>query len=112
MKAWNSAKRWTDKSIKWSNGLVVEIAALVLILPSVAILALARFLGLSHALSILIAAPLYLAGFAFFLWRSWRAAKASAIRGDRHFDRLGKYDVSSEYHNTKSATAASSERRQ
>ena len=111
MKVWNIAKRWTDKSIKWSNGLVVEIALLILVLPSVAIFAVAQLFGLSHSASFLIAAPLFLAGFSFFLWRSWRSAKASTINGDRHFDRRGKYDLSKEYHNTESAIATSSEKR-
>jgi hypothetical protein len=46
------------------------------------------------------------AWYALVSWRFWRYMKETAIKGDRHYDRVGKYDLPSEYAGTESATAA------
>jgi len=43
---------------------------------------------------------------AFVAWRSWRMTKATTTRADRKYDRDGKFKLSSEYHDSYSATAA------
>ncbi len=42
----------------------------------------------------------------FFAWRCWRVLKAASLRGDRHFDRIGKLGQPPEYHASESATKA------
>lgn len=43
---------------------------------------------------------------AFTGWRGWRLVRASALRGDRAYDRGGRLDLPAEYAATRSATAA------
>ncbi len=46
------------------------------------------------------------AWFAFVGWRGWRLFRQSALRGDRRYDRSGKYLLPPEYADTESATRA------
>jgi hypothetical protein len=43
---------------------------------------------------------------ALVVWRFWRYMKEAAIKGDRHYDRVGKYDLPPEYADSESATKA------
>ena len=49
--------------------------------------------------------------FAFVSWRGWRMMKATAARGDRAYDREGKFKLAKEYSSTESTTAAKRGRR-
>ena len=44
---------------------------------------------------------------AFILWRCWVVFRQGAAKRDEWYDREGKFDLASEYHETESATAAS-----
>lgn len=52
------------------------------------------------------------AWFAFVIWRGLRLLKASALKGDRDYDRRGKYHLASEYRASESATRARRRRRE
>lgn len=49
--------------------------------------------------------------FGFVAWRGLRLLRATAGRGDREYDRQGKYDLPPEYKATESATSAARRRR-
>jgi hypothetical protein len=59
-----------------------------------------------EAVVIAIAAALGLAWYTFVAWRGWRLVRSAGVRGDRDYDRQGKYDLPSEYAATESATMA------
>lgn len=48
---------------------------------------------------------------ALVVWRLWRYIKETAIKGDRHYDRVGKYDLPPEYADSESATKAKQRRK-
>jgi len=57
-------------------------------------------------ISFAIASGMAIGWITFVAWRGIRMLKASAIQGDRNYDRAGKFKLASEYHETMSATAA------
>ena len=51
------------------------------------------------------------AWFGYVGWRAWLVFRQAAARGDRIFDRKGKFDLPPEYAGSESATKARSRRR-
>lgn len=72
------------------------------VLPGVAILAIAG----GSWLGWLVGLGLAVVWLSFIGWRSWRLMKTAALRGDRAYDRIGKFALPSEYAATESATSA------
>ena len=64
-----------------------------------------------HLLTIIIASILSLAALVFVAWRFWVVTKAQMAESDRAYDEVGKFELSSEYHETESATAAADRKR-
>jgi len=58
-----------------------------------------------------IALPLAIAWTGFAVWRLARLTKTDALKGDRAYDREGKFMLPFEYHDTESATRARQRRR-
>jgi hypothetical protein len=67
--------------------------------------------GVLEMLVIAMVVGLALAWFAFVAWRGWRLLRASGARGDRAYDRHGKFDLPSEYAASESATRATRRRK-
>ena len=59
------------------------------------------------AWAIAVAIGLCLIWFGFVAWRALRLIRASAIKGDRSYDRQNKYKLAVDYHSTESETSAS-----
>lgn len=63
-----------------------------------------------EAVFIFVAIAAFLAWSWFVGWRAWRLFRASGIRGDRKYDREGKFELPAEYASTESATQAARRR--
>lgn len=77
----------------------------ILLLPAILPLLLIATIGKTPALE--------LGGWAWFVswstfvfWRYWTYVETEAERADLRYDRKGKFQLSNEYHETESATAA------
>lgn len=103
MKAWNSLKRWTDAFM--ASGITRGKAIVVLpMLPVIPIGIIGgQDLVRQSVVPLVIATVLW---WAFIGWRGFRLMKASGIRGDRHYDRVGKLKLAKEYRDTLSATGS------
>ncbi|WP_093512414.1 hypothetical protein [Sphingopyxis sp. YR583] len=100
------ARGWTDRIIRDSASRV-ELTLLPGMLP---LLPLA-FIGQRFPLAWVIAAVWFVMWALFVSWRYLRYLKEISIKSDRHFDRVGKYDLPPEYADTESATKARQRRK-
>lgn len=74
-------------------------------------LPLAMFVGQRSLWAWGIALAWFLAWTLFTVWRYLRYLKEISIKSDRHFDRVGKYDLPPEYADSESATKARQRRK-
>ena len=103
---WLLARGWTDRVLRESASRV-ELTLLPGMLPFLPLL----FIKERFPLAWIPAAVWFVVWAVFVSWRYVRYLKEISIRSDRHFDRVGKYDLPPEYADSESATKARQQRK-
>ena len=103
---WLLARGWTDGVLR-DSGSRVELTLLPGMLPFLPTL----FFKEQFPLRWVPAAAWFVAWVFFVSWRYVRYLKEISIKSDRHFDRVGKYDLPPEYADSESATKARQQRK-
>jgi hypothetical protein len=103
---WILARGWTDGVLRDSASRV-ELTLLPGMLPFLPL----ALIGHRFPRAWIFAAVWFVAWMIFVSWRYLRYLKEISIKGDRHFDRVGKYDLPPEYADSESATAARQRRK-
>ncbi|HEY0595712.1 MAG TPA: hypothetical protein VGD20_07865 [Sphingopyxis sp.] len=103
---WILARGWTDGVLRDSASRV-ELTLLPGMLPFLPL----ALIDHQFSRAWIFAAVWFVAWTIFASWRYLRYLKEISIKGDRHFDRVGKYDLPPEYADSESATAARQRRK-
>lgn len=105
-RGWLLVRGWTDRTLR-SRGSAYRLALLPAFLPFVILAALDHVQTLSRSDWRWVAAAIWFVGWLMFVsWRFWRMLRETGPKGDRHYDREGKYDLPPEYAGSESATKA------
>lgn len=105
MKLYYGIQGWVDR--QWSTAVV---PARVLMLPAVIPLIVILMIG-PTSVSTAIGWGWFGLWNLFIFWRFWFYLREISREGDRHYDRVGKYRLDKEYHDTESATSAAERKR-
>ena len=98
-------RRWVDRDL--SNNRLRSLAMSATFLPILAIVLIAPVLpGPLKVIGWIAAVGAGSSWGAFVIWRGFKLTKAAIIRGDRAYDRTGKFALPPEYRDTESATRA------
>jgi type VI protein secretion system component VasK len=104
--AWLLVRGWTDRTLR-NRGRAWKQALLPAFLPFFILIAFDKVQTLSRDDWRWAAAAIWFVGWLLFVgWRFWRMMREAGIKGDRHYDREGKYDLPPEYADSESATKA------
>ncbi len=110
-KIWLAVRNWTDQKVRQS-GTAAEAALLPAFLPAVLVILWGQFLKIEHAFWIWSICVCWFVCWNIFAgWRLVRHLKEVSLRSDRHYDRVGKYDLPPEYADSESATKAKRRRK-
>jgi hypothetical protein len=109
-KIWLIVRDWTDRMVG-KPGTAAEAALFPALLPMVLVILADQFINSGYRTWVLVACVGWFVGWNMFAgWRYWRHLKEISLKGDRHFDRVGKYDLPPEYADSESATKAKQRR--
>ena len=110
-KLWRSIRGWVDRTIRLP-GLQAKLVLLPAFIPFPIIIFMENGLDLGRVnWTWMIGAGWLVAWYGLVAWRFWRHMKEAAIKSDRHYDRIGKYDLPAEYAETESAAGAKRRRK-
>ena len=113
MKAFVLLRRFVDWDLSRGPGVGIgNLTLLVLIVPWLTVLPLRDILiGSAWTTVLSVTAIATATWLGFVAWRGWRLIRITGIRGDRAYDRTGKFGLSSDYRETESATETKRRRR-
>lgn len=93
---------------QWAaGGLQCKVLLLPVLIPAALLIPFMR----THDLGLWLGVAWALGWLGFIAWRGVRMMVAGARRGDRTYDRVGKFKLAEAYHSTESATAATRRKR-
>jgi hypothetical protein len=101
-KAYWAVQHWVDRTWQGTNAKVLLLPAFV---PSLIIMLIARDQA-KNGLLLILQGCWFLLWNGFVAWRGWIKVRADAREADHYYDNVGKYRLSTEYHDSESATAA------
>ena len=105
MSAYLALRRWVDEQMFGPQGSrdLVTVAFRLPFLLGVSPFLMTPVLGRWWLVPAFVLAAIWES---FVAWRLWRGLRAGGTRGDREYDRKGKFKLSREYWTSESATAA------